>query len=34
MDLAVVVHGNDKLAATMLHSFTEVLGRNVCEQLL
>jgi hypothetical protein len=34
MDLAVVVRGNDELAATMLHRFTEVLGRTAREQLL
>jgi fido (protein-threonine AMPylation protein) len=34
MDLAVVVRGNDELAAMMLHRFTEVLGRTAREQLL
>jgi hypothetical protein len=34
MDLAVVVHGKDELAATMLHRFTEVLGPTAREQLL
>jgi hypothetical protein len=34
MDLAVVVCGNNELAATMLHRFTEVLGRTAREQLL
>jgi AcrR family transcriptional regulator len=34
MDLAVVVHGNDELAATIIHRFAEVLGRTAREQLL
>jgi hypothetical protein len=32
MDLVVVVRGNDKLAATTLHRFTEVLGSTTREQ--
>jgi hypothetical protein len=34
MDLAVVVRRNEELAATMLHRFTEVLGRTARGQLL
>lgn len=34
MDLTVVVRGNNELATTMLHRFTEVLGRTVRDQLL